>query len=400
MKTAPDPPASSGGETPSLRRLSSSLSRDTPPRKKGGKMLDPTPTESQIVESSSSKLKSSISLKPENGGAVVLYEPLDSPDENLRGSGQIKVPRSKTKPPPVDYESEDMRKGFDHCFVSVPCKERLSVLFATLRRSSERKVVVICSTWESAAFHAVLFRQLEMLHVYEMHENMTKNRDVADVYEEFVYQYPGILFASEIAMREFETPPNVDYFVQYEPPMDPTEYIYRMSTARIYRTSCHKALLFLTPDEMTFLEYFDQIENKELEGRKVKEFQDSVEKLVSKHSELNDLAWKAFRAFVFAYETHSYNNIYDYSKIDEGRIRRSFGQPHIPGCSSKYDLYNGGAIVAEKRGLSKQKRDYKENANQEPKPHQWMEKEKTWRSKGKTWAKKEEKTWKHTHVNL
>ena len=123
-----------------------------------------------------------------------------------------------------------MRRGFDHCFVTVPAKERLSVLFATLRRSAERKVIVVCSTWESSKFYTILFRQFEMLHVFELHENMEKS-DIARAYDEFVYLYPGILFASEISLREFDVPPNIDYFIQFEPPMNPPEYIYRHSIA-------------------------------------------------------------------------------------------------------------------------------------------------------------------------
>jgi len=377
--------------------------------------------------------KSSVSqhASPDADGAMVLYErhstastpsdssgqkrerePSDSPDEEQEkersdSSGQEQEEDKKTPVEAIvvseprgmevrtsnqdmkDYAAKDMRKGLDHCFVTVPCKERLSVLFATLRRSSERKVIVICSTWESAAFHALLFRQLEMLHIYEMHENM-KDKDVAFAYNEFLYLYPGILFASEIAMREFDVIPNLDYLIQYEPPTNPTEYIYRMSNAKVYQTSCHKALLFLTPDEMLFLEYFDDIENKELEARKVSEFQKSVENLVMKHGELNHFAWRAFRAFMHAYENHPYSNVYDYAKIDEDRTRKSFGKPHVPGQLAKYFEYNIKS-TGEKKDATKGKKEEGKS---------WTDKEKTWRKGGKAWATREDKSWKHTHVRL
>lgn len=458
MRTAPDPPefplAVAVEETISLRRHSTTCSQDPPETsititgQQQQKGLDPT--EYQIKNSSSNNLKKSITSRKSKTstssndtktaqrhggggggghGAMVLYEPPPPTDSTNQEKDtevkpgalvtveprEIKLSHSRTHPTEI-IASEDIRKGFDHCFVTVPCKERLSVLFATLRRSSERKVIVICSTWESAAFHAVLFRQLEMLHVYEMHENM-KDGDVAFAYDDFLYLYPGILFSSEIAMREFDIPPNVDYLIQYEPPMNPTEYIYRMSNAKIYRTSCHKALLFLTPDEMLFLEYFDHIENKELEARKVSEFQERVEKLVTKHSELNDLAWKAFRAFLLAYESHSHSNVYDPSKIDEGGIRRAFGQPQLSGYSSKYFVYNNGATEekngskgekngtkGEKNGSTVEKREDKDphqwREKETPKPQQWRDnKETTWRKGGgKAWATREDKTWKHSHA--
>lgn len=434
--TAPDPP---GVDDPtlSLRRLSTTCSTD-PPETMTMMTTTTRPTGLDPVEcqtsSSSSNLKSSITSRREDfGEAMVLYEPPTSPgassnqdtdeektakdppkDDISPGAGDlVKVdspgaspgagalvksdPKDNgremvTKPPPV----EDMRRGFDHCFVTVPFKDRLSVLFATLRRSSERKVVVICSTWESSKFHAILFRQLEMLHVYELHENM-EGHDVARAFDEFVYQYPGILFASEIAMREFDIPPNVDYIIQYEPPMNPTEYVFRHSNAKIYRTSCHKALLFLTPDEMDFLKYFEKNQNKELEARKVSEFQGSAEKLVAKHSELNDYAWKAFRAFMIAYESHSHSDIYDEAKIDESGVRRSFGQPHLPEYSSKYFAYSNQGAVEKKKEDEEEGGDDQQS---QQKPQQWVN-DKSWRKKSAPheWMAKDKKSWKHTHTN-
>lgn len=403
MVTAPDPPESSSVEArgdgeeiiPTLRRLSTACSQDPPqapnaPEPPQAQVRGQDPDEYQIISSS-----------PNEKGALVLYNheaptPSESTSQETEEKAETTGNELVVKPSPTESMTKDMRFGFDHCYVTVPCKERLSVLFATLRRSSDRKVIVICSTWETASYYAVLFRQLEMLHVYEMHEHM---KDVAHAYEEFLYLYPGILFASDIAMREFDIPPNVDYIIQYEPPMNPTEYIYRMSNAKIYRTSCHKSLLFLSPGEMHFLEYFDHIPNKELEARKVSEFQGSVEKLVSKHRELNDLAWTAFRAFMIAYESHSHSDIYDRAQIDEDGIRRSFGQPHIdiPEYSSKKNENINGAAQAKKEDAEGDAERPKDN---QLKKHQWMNKEKTtWRKGGQPWTTRENRTWRHSDVH-
>ena len=349
--------------------------------------------------------------------AVVLYEPTTTTDTSNTASSreltasQPKTPKHSTiQDGPVGSLSQalvvsqpktkhEMRHGFDHCFLTVPCKDRLSVLFATLRRNSERKVIVICSTWESAAFHTVLFQQLEMLHVSEMHEQM----NMKDVHNKFSYAYPGILFSSEISLREFDIPPNVDYVIQYEPPMDPTEYIYRMSNARLHRTSCRKALIFLTDEEKGFLKYFDSIDNEELEARKVSEFQERVEKLVSKHSELNDMARKALKSFVVSYESHSYKNVYDHAKLDQDKIRISFGQPD----SSKYAAHKNES-KGEKKEANAEEREsdvQKAGSNQWSTKEKtwrkgdttWSKKEKTWRKAGNLWTTREEKTWKYGH---
>ena len=262
----------------------------------------------------------------------------------------------------------DVLTGFDHCFVKVPWKERLSVLFATLRRSSDRKVVVIFSSWESCQFHTILFKQLETFQLFNLHENVD---NVAQSYVDFTYFYPGILFASEIALREFDIPPNVDYVIQYEPPSNPTEYICRMNTAKICTSSSRMALLFLTSEEMMFLEYFDDdTEIKELEGRKISEIQRIAVKLVSKHDELNDLASNAFRSFMVTYKNHDFSDIYDYTKIPKSGVRFSFGEPHLPDELVKYFDFNQGTET----GLIDDK-----TQSMTQQPHQWMKKEKTWR---------------------
>lgn len=277
-------------------------------------------------------------------------------------------------------DEPDMRRGFDHCFVKVPAKDRLSVLFATLRRSAERKVIVICSTWESASFHATLFRQLEMANVVSMHEQLEKDDDnVVRAYNSFIYHYPGIMFASDVSLREFEIPPNVDYVIQYEPPMNPIEYVYRMREAKVYDSSCHKALIFLTPDELNLLEIFEfnKIQVHELEARRVDQFKQKVEKLLVKHKELNNSAWQAFRSFCIAYEGHPSTKIY--GKIDEDGVRTSFATPHLP---EEYMKYSPAAAPENKQ------KEPEEMAERESRPrrksaNEWMEKnDKTWR-KGK-----------------
>lgn len=383
----------------SLGRLSTSFCRDPPEVRDGTVMLDESPASTETASQDKSSKKGPLENDDVDPMALVTFEPGKNAPHYSKTSGQEIVVKEK----------EAMRKGFDHCFVNVPCKERLSVLFATLRRSSERKVIVICSTWESSKFHAVMFRQLEMLRVYELAENM---EDVARAYDKFLYQYPGILFASDIAMREFEIPPNVDYVIQYEPSTNPTEYIYRMSNANIYDTSCHKALLFLTPEELHFLKCFDPVESKELEARKVSEFQASVVKLVAKHPDLNDLAWNAFRSFMIAYENHSHCEIYDCTRVDENVVCRSFGQPHLPGYGhpaekkkekkreKKRDSNSpkGGDNKSWKELRRKESGVDKDEQGQ--KPHAWMKGEKSFRRKDAVpWTTREDKTWKSSHTH-
>ena len=47
----------------------------------------------------------------------------------------------------------------------------------------------------------------------------------------------------------------VDWIVQYDPPDDPREYIHRVGRTARGRDGTGRALLMLTPEELTFLKY-------------------------------------------------------------------------------------------------------------------------------------------------
>jgi superfamily II DNA/RNA helicase len=301
--------------------------------------------------------------------------------------------------------------------VKVPRRERLSVLFSTLRRGSERKVVIVCSTRESRRFHAALFRQLEMARVYELREDGggDDDDDVGDgEYDGFVRSHPGMLFASEASMAgggPDALPPDVDYLIQYEPPSDPAEYVRRTGEARLGPSSCRKSLLFLAPDEMGFLDYFGGGDGAalELEARRVSKFRDVAEELVSRHAELNEYARDACASFLVAYGNHSRADVYDRARLDEGEVERSFGRPYHRDAGTAEDrpssalaivANNGnnnrearaetttGAVVANGRAKSERPESIGGGGQ---KPH-WMTKEKTWRErKGqrKSWKKNE-----------
>lgn len=292
---------------------------------------------------------------------------------------------------PAKSPSYPMRRGFDHCFISVPVKERLSALFATLRRNAERKVIVVFATWESAQFHSLLFRQLELFTVYEFHEH-TEETDAVDAYDRFACAYPGVLMASDAALREFDVPPNVDYVLQYERTEDPTEYIYRCSSASLFETSCHKALLFLCPEgkEMNkFVRCFETagVELSELQARKVSQFQPRVEKMIQKHAELNEAAFRAYRATVAAYESHPHKDVWDNTELDEESVLKSFA-----------------VYVSSSSKERSKRREKKEEGNphaswkkEKENPHASWRKEKTWKSgERKSWMEKQ-KSWKHAH---
>ena len=258
---------------------------------------------------------------------------------------------------------------------------------------TERKVIVIFSTWQSCKFHAIIFQQLEMCKVYELHE---KTEDVKNAYKDFLYHYPGILFTSAVSMSQFDIPPNTDYVIQYEPLINnPTEYIYRLSNTKLYHTSSHKALLFVAPDEMNILKYFNKkVKTEELEGRKSQQFQTQIERLVDKHVELNGYSRKALKAFLSAYKDNPHKDIYDYTNLDNDALRQSFGQSNTEGQETKQN-------EAEKKETENtwRKRNRLKPPTEVGGVTQWATKEKSFRNSKskKPWIEREQKAWKHAH---
>ena len=63
------------------------------------------------------------------------------------------------------------------------------------------------------------------------------------------------MFCTSVAARGLDIP-DVDWIVQFDPPGEPKEYIHRVGrTCRGNSKKVGKALLFLLPEEVTYLKY-------------------------------------------------------------------------------------------------------------------------------------------------
>ena len=213
--------------------------------------------------------------------------------------------------------------------------------------------------------------------------------------------------------------PNTDYVIQYEPLINPVvEYIYRLSTTKLYHTSSHKALLFITPNEINIiLKYFNnKVKSEELEGRKSQQFQTQIEKLVNKHVELNDYSRKALKAFLAAYKDNPHKDVYDHTKLDTDALRQSFGQQSNNTESQETEnetekketkkkwrernsvkppMEVGGVTQLNVSGLTfiQQKQTTQKT---------WTTKQRSFRNSKskKPWIERDQRTWKHAHKTV
>ena len=158
--------------------------------------------------------------------------------------------------------------------------------------------------------------------------------------------------------------PSTTWLVQFEPPANPTEYIYRVgrisseTTTATNSSSSHRrtrsnstgdssnhpttpsrALLFLTPNEYGFLKYYKAANIKiyEYEISKIAKIQKQIVKLVHDDNKLCKLGVEAYHAYLGTYASHDYKDIYNNSKEEETEdnfeklIAKCFGFESIPG---------------------------------------------------------------------
>lgn len=152
----------------------------------------------------------------------------------------------------------------------------------------------------------------------------------------------GTLLCTDVAARGLDIPA-VDWIVQYDPPDDPKEYIHRVGRTGRGGQAAGKALLFLLPEEVGFLDYLRGcrvvLNEYEAPAKKVANIQAQFERLVSSNYYLNRSARDAFRSYVLAYASHSHKDIFNVQELDLAGIARSFGFTTPPRVD--ISLYSG-----------------------------------------------------------
>merc|ERR1711871_540918 len=124
------------------------------------------------------------------------------------------------------------------------------------------KVVVFVPTVHNVEFLCKLFDESEQFSsrqfscpLYQLHGDMIQGTRIA-VFRKFMAKESAILFTTDVAARGLDLP-DVDWIVQYSPPLEETEYIHRVGqTARAGGKG--KALLFLMPHEVEYVKLLEE----------------------------------------------------------------------------------------------------------------------------------------------
>ena len=222
-------------------------------------------------------------------------------------------------------------EGLEQGYVVCPSERRFLLLFSFLKKNLNKKVMVFFSSCNSVKFHSELLNYVDVP-VKDIYGKQKQQKRTSTFFE-FTNASSGILLCTDVAARGLDIP-NVDWIVQYDPPDDPKEYIHRVGRAARGANGKGKALLFLTPSELGFLQYLKKakvnVQEFEFPAKKIFPIQDQLESLISKNYYLNRSAKEAFRSYLLSYASHSHKDIYDVASVDLAAAAKAFGFETAP----------------------------------------------------------------------
>ncbi|KAG5494779.1 hypothetical protein JIQ42_02394 [Leishmania sp. Namibia] len=214
----------------------------------------------------------------------------------------------------------------------VPSQDRLRALYAFVKQFARRvKAMIFCSTVASATFHYQMMGSVGFHDDVMMLHGHMKHRQRVQTFEMFTEWKTGVLFCTDVAARGLDIP-HVSWILQYDPPLDPTEYIHRIGrTARAGTVG--NSLLFLTPEEAPFLRYlanYDIHMEKYPMPEKLPNIQEKLEHVLQLDEVVAKSAVTAFRAHVGAYQSHILKETFNVHRLDLEALAKAFALTAVP----------------------------------------------------------------------
>jgi ATP-dependent RNA helicase DDX18/HAS1 len=226
-----------------------------------------------------------------------------------------------------DKEEFATRDTLEQGYVICSSDQRFLLLYTFLKKNRNKKVIVFFSTCSAVTFYAELLNYVD-IPVLALHGKLKQNKRTATFFE-FANCEHGALLSTDVAARGLDIPA-VDWIIQFDPPNDPREYIHRVGrTARGVGDVRGKALLFLLPQELSYLKYLKAarvpIKEYEFPPNKIAKVQTQLEALVEKNYYLHRSAREAYRSYVQAYAQATLKNVFNVHSLDLLQVAKSFG---------------------------------------------------------------------------
>merc|ERR1719160_1472738 len=236
---------------------------------------------------------------------------------------------SLNKPIFVESKSNDnvtTVSGLTQGYVVCPAETRFMLLFTFLKRNRDKKIMVFFSACNAVKFHDELLNYVDLpVQCIHGHKKQTAR---SSVYYSFCGATSGTLICTDVAARGLDIP-KVDWIVQYDPPDEPKEYIHRVGRTARGASGSGKALLFLMPEELGFLQYLRRagvpVAEYTFPGTKLSNIQAQLERVIEKNYHLHRSSRDAYRSYLHAYTAHSHKDCFDVHNLDLACVAKSFG---------------------------------------------------------------------------
>jgi len=263
---------------------------------------------------------------------------------------------SLTKPIFVEAKTADnvaTVSGLTQGYVVCPAQSRFLLLFTFLKRNKDKKVMVFMSACNSVKFHDELLNYVDLpVQCIHGHKKQTAR---SSVYYSFCGATSGTLICTDVAARGLDIP-KVDWIVQYDPPDEPKEYIHRVGRTARGASGSGKALLFLMPEELGFLQYLRRagvpVSEYTFPLTKLANIQTQLERVIEKNYHLHRSSRDAYRSYLHAYAAHSHKEVFDVHNLDLAQVARAFGfsAPPKVELNLKHSARQKGKGVSNKTG--------------------------------------------------
>jgi ATP-dependent RNA helicase DDX18/HAS1 len=217
-------------------------------------------------------------------------------------------------------------EGLQQGYVLCPSEKRFLLLFTFLKKNKGKKIMVFFSSCNSVKFHAELLNYID-IPVMDIHGKQKQQKRTTTFFQ-FCKADSGIMLCTDVAARGLDIP-MVDWIIQYDPPDDPKEYIHRVGRTARGTNGKGRALLFLLPEETTFLKYLRlakvTLQEYEFPVNKVANIGSQMTMLIEKNFYLNKSARDAYKSYLLSYASHGHKDIFNVHELDLQGVGVAFG---------------------------------------------------------------------------
>lgn len=234
---------------------------------------------------------------------------------------------SVTDPVYVAVDATTTVSTLEQGYVVVSPDDRFRLLFTFLKRhGTKHKIMVFFSSCNAVKYYSDLLNYIDVK-VSDIHGKQKQAKRTSTFFD-FCKAETGVLLCTDVAARGLDIP-KVHWIVQYDPPDDPREYIHRVGRTARGENTQGKALLFLIPQELGFLQFLRNanvtLNEYEFPPAKLANIQPALTKLVETNYYLHKSAKDAYRSYLLAYASHAHKDVFNVHRLDLNAVAKAFG---------------------------------------------------------------------------